>query len=280
MIVVNDSGQPLPEAEWQHSERVKIIHTNRRERIFARNSGAAVARGKYLHFLDDDDWLLPGALHSLWELAQANPDKHWLYGSSQLFDRLGNLVIQLHHGMEGNCFVQVMAGEWIPMGSSLILADAFFNVGGFTPLVLATQDVDLSRKIALHGDFACTSSIVACFGMGSDNSSTDYDRGPVYSRWAREKILYEKGVWVRLRDSARSSYWQGRVVRTYITSVVWNLQHRYFFTAASRAIFAIAAFAFAGQAIFTSGFWQAVARAYRSESFSSENQEAEIAIQA
>src|SRR5919108_3058002 len=61
VIVVNDSGQPLPEAGWHHSAQVHIINTNRRERSFARNSGAAIARGDYLGFLDDDDWLLQGA---------------------------------------------------------------------------------------------------------------------------------------------------------------------------------------------------------------------------
>ena len=66
VIVVNDSGQPLPDAAWQYSERVRIIETNRRERCVARNTGAAIARGNYLHFLDDDDWLLPDALEAFW----------------------------------------------------------------------------------------------------------------------------------------------------------------------------------------------------------------------
>jgi glycosyltransferase involved in cell wall biosynthesis len=51
VIVVNDSGQPLPDMDWQHSERVRVITTQRRERSVARNTGAAIARGKYLHFL-------------------------------------------------------------------------------------------------------------------------------------------------------------------------------------------------------------------------------------
>jgi len=50
VIIVNDSGQPLPEADWQKSKRVRIINTNRRERSVARNAGAAIARGRYLHF--------------------------------------------------------------------------------------------------------------------------------------------------------------------------------------------------------------------------------------
>ena len=46
VIVVNDSGQPLPDMDWQHCPRVRVIDTNRRERSVARNTGAAIAQGK------------------------------------------------------------------------------------------------------------------------------------------------------------------------------------------------------------------------------------------
>lgn len=266
IIVVNDSGKLLPEADWQRSEKVRVIQNNRRERIFARNSGAAAARGKYLHFLDDDDWLTPGAIQHLWELAQQS-QAHWLYGSSQLVDRSAKPIIQLHHGMQGNCFVQVMSGEWIPLQSSLILAEAFFAVGGFTPLVFATQDVDLCRRILLHGDLAGTPEIVACIGMGSEGSSTDHARGPQYSRWAREKILNEPGVFSRLYASANSSHWKGRFVRIYLTSILWNLRHRRALTAASRALYSLAGFATVGTDIFRVDFWRALTSRYISPTF-------------
>ena len=48
IIVVNDSGKPLPAADWQQLEQIQVITTNRRERCVARNAGAAIARGKYL----------------------------------------------------------------------------------------------------------------------------------------------------------------------------------------------------------------------------------------
>ena len=62
VIVVNDSGSPLPFADWQSSPLVRVIHTDHQERCVARNTAAALAKGTYLHFLDDDDWMLPGAL--------------------------------------------------------------------------------------------------------------------------------------------------------------------------------------------------------------------------
>jgi glycosyltransferase involved in cell wall biosynthesis len=266
IIVVNDSGRPLPEADWQAEERVRVIDTNRRERSFARNSGAAIAKGRYLHFLDDDDWVYPDAIQSIWELAQES-QADWLYGSSQLVDRQGQPLIELHHGMNGNCFVHIMSGEWIPLQASFIKAEAFFAIGGFTPLLHATQDVDLCRRIALRGNLAGTSKIVACIGMGSEGSSTDYERAPLYSRWAREKILNEPGVFSRLRDSASDSYWQGRIARIFFTSVIWNVQQRKGFTGASRFMYGMGALVLAGLHLLDPNYWQAFKGRYVSKTF-------------
>jgi glycosyltransferase involved in cell wall biosynthesis len=267
IIVVNDSGRPLPPGDWQASPKVRVVDTNGRERCVARNTGAAVARGRYLHFLDDDDWLAPEALQSLRQLALRAPQAAWLYGSSQLVDRGTNQLIRLEHGMNGNCFVQVMAGEWIPLQASLIDSQAFFATGGFDPRIPGIEDVDLLRRVALSWDIAGTSTVVATISMGVGNSSTNYSRALAVGRDAREPTLGSPGAFTRMRLSATSAYWRGRVVRAYLTSVVWNLAHNRLFTAASRIGYALAAVVLAGSGLLTQDFWQAVTQPYESETF-------------
>jgi hypothetical protein len=232
----------------------------------ARNTGAATACGRYLHFLDDDDWLLPGALETLARLA-ATRAAAWLYGGSQLVDRQGKPLIQLRHGLAGNCFTQVMAGEWIPLQSSLVKAGTFFAAGGFTPQLAGPEDIDLCRRIALRGDMAGTDALVACIVRGEAGSTTDYRRHPEMSRWAREQILDMPGAFARMEASSASSFWRGRVVRVYLTSVLWNLRRKRLFRGASRAAFGLAAMALAGPHLLSSRFWHAVARPYASETF-------------
>jgi hypothetical protein len=232
----------------------------------ARNTGAAVAKGRYLHFLDDDDWLFPDGLRHLWALAGTS-DAAWLYGSTQLVDRQGAPIIRLRHGLKGNCFVHAMAGEWIPLQASLIDAKTFFTVGGFNTLISGPEDIDLLRRIALHGDIAETDRLVACIARGEDESTTDYSQHAKMRRWARELTLDSTGVFDRLHTSAGSSYLRGRILRVYLTSVIWNLQRRRLFAATGRALFGLASLALAGRHVFSASYWHALARSYENETY-------------
>jgi glycosyltransferase involved in cell wall biosynthesis len=242
------------------------VSTVRRERSVARNSGAAVATGRYLHFLDDDDWLLPGALSALKRLADTTGEL-WLYGASQLVDRQGNKLIELHHDIKGNCALQVMAGEWIPLQSSLFDAGLFFRLGGFDPLIPGAEDIDWTRRIALTAHVAGTHELVACIGMGVEGSSTDYGQSRQLIRLNREFVLDQGGAFTWLRAGATTAYWSGRLLRVYLTSVLWNLRQRNVTTALSRSVYAVTSLLTAGPRVFTPDFWPALTQPYRNDTF-------------
>jgi glycosyltransferase involved in cell wall biosynthesis len=266
VIVVNDSGKPLAVEGWQSSPRVQIVNTNRRERSVARNTGAAIARGKYLHFLDDDDWLLPNAFSHLWELSQ-NRQAAWLYGSSQLVERDGSELIQLHHGIQGNCFLQAMAGEWIPLQSSLIEAILFHRLGGFSSLITGPEDIDLFRRICLHGDIAETPNLIANIERGEAGSTTNYNQHPEMSRWARDRILDDAGVFLRMKEGAGSNYWLGRLLRIYFTSAIWNVRQKRISIAGSRLAHGLFVILLCNFRILTKDFWDAFFKPYQSPTF-------------
>lgn len=256
VVVVNDSGNPLPQADWQDSPRVRILNTNKSERSFARNSGAAVAKGKYLAFLDDDDWILPGALESFWNLANQHPIAVWLYGGIHIVDDNLKTLAEINSRLNGNCFAQIMGGAWAPIQSSLIQARTFFQIGGFSPFITGTEDEDLCRRAAYHGEFANTPQVVACLFRGQTwNTSTNYLRAPEDVKYSRDLILSKPGAFQRFWKSTKTSYWRGRMLRVYLSTVSWNLKKKRLFTALSRALHSLAAFILSAGDFLSREYW-------------------------
>jgi glycosyltransferase involved in cell wall biosynthesis len=262
VIVVNDSGRPLPEEGWQKSNQVQVIHTNLRNRSVARNAGAAIATGQFLHFLDDDDWMMPGALKNLYDVATMS-QAAWSYGAFRLISSAGKLIAEIYPREEGNCFLQMLFWEWLPLQASLISAEAFFTVGGFAhlpSLLGGFEDIDISREISRYYDMAYTPKVVACIRFGEKGSTTDYINMFQQNRQSREKAFEKPGTFSRLRASANAShtsvnYWHGRIVYAYLASVKWNLKQKRLFIAMSRAAYAAAALTLSSNHIFSVHFW-------------------------
>jgi glycosyltransferase involved in cell wall biosynthesis len=252
VIVVNDSGGSLPDAEWQHSSQVRIIDTNHRERSVARNTGAAIARGRYLHFLDDDDILLPGALKAFWS-KDRECDASWLLGGWRTVDNDGNLVDEFNPPLHGNIFALLVSGEGLPFQASLLRTEEFFKAGAFDPAIIGVEDRDLGRRVALIGEITDIPSVVAEIRIGQQGSTTNWGILAEDDRWGREKALSIQNAFQNLHLSAKSNYWRGRVTRAYFASTMWNFKHKNWLTSFSRLL---AGVTFSGTSILFKDYWE------------------------
>jgi glycosyltransferase involved in cell wall biosynthesis len=238
---------------------VQVVNTQRRERSFARNVGAAIARGKYYLFLDDDDWLQPGAIQKLYDLSLRKTADIY-YGGFNFIVRPGNSTLEIQSDEEGNVLVRLMVGEWLPIGTFMVASHAFFRLNGFDPEMAGGEDTDLMIKLAHHNQFAVTQGAIANICRDHRATTTDYSDAVAKFRKSRERCLSLDGTYQRLRESAnsrpvRANYWKGKVSAIYFASVVWNLKHRHLVVAFKRACSGLANMLGSGQALFTSDFW-------------------------
>lgn len=272
VIVVNDSGKALPEAVWADMPNLQIIKTNRRERSVARNAGAAIARGKYLHFLDDDDWILPDAFSRFWELTQQKKAGMY-YGGYRFVDSYGKLLEECYPDESGNCFIRFMSGEWQPLQASLFDARIFHSIGGFTALEVlhgGDEDVDLTRRISLKHQITGLKEVVAVIQIDRSKSTTNYLDLQQQSRQSRDMILSMPDVFSRLHQSAKdrmrsSDYWHGRMIWIYLGSVFWNIQQRKIWTMLNRLAYLSLGFIVSFRFWLSTKFWYGATKPHQAK---------------
>ena len=259
VIVVNDSKDPLVAEHWHADPRVKIFDFHSGSCIATRNRGAEAAKGQYLHFMDDDDWLLPNAFQQFWESATAHPEALLLYGAAHLVDEHGLQLGQVNLNKSGNCFAELLAGSWIQVGQSLTKTESFLEVGGFDETFSITEETHLQRQLALNGDFAHTPAPVINVLRGQGwQTSVDYGEAVAMNRRSRAWCLDQPRAFARLQDSAGSSYWHGRILHAYLADAKWLVQKNNVLEAMNRLRAGLVSVVRAGKYALERPYWQAL----------------------
>jgi glycosyltransferase involved in cell wall biosynthesis len=253
VIVVNDSGAPLPCADWAEPPFVRVIETNRAERSMARNAGLAAARGKYVMFVDDDDYLLPGGAAAL--LARARETNcPRVYGAYRVVDEMGELINEVHPHVRGDAMALFLAGETIPLGCTLFERSMVLRAGAFSSLYATLEDYDFLIRFARLAPLEFVDRLVLCQRVGLAGSSTDWSVTRTNVRRMREAQLGQPDIFRRIVKSATADpFVRGRVTRVYGSSCAWNAQYGRPLIALSRLA---AAVRLCGLAWLSRAYWQ------------------------
>lgn len=227
VIVVNDTGAPLPVEGWQSSHRVRVLRTPEPKSgpAVGRNVGAAAATGDFLHFLDDDDWMRPGAFEAFAQTHDDNPDARWLYGTVERVDRDGEHLDVLPPEPEGNVLAALISGEWMPLQGTLIRTDLFREAGEFGPQT-PSEDMDLLLRMSLTDDVRRVPAVVCSYSEGTDESATPRHLCSVRLFEAYERIFDRSETLARVAASAASPHLCGKVLRHYLISAKTALGRR------------------------------------------------------
>lgn len=239
VVVVNDAGGRLARADWQADPRVQVVSTHRTERSVARNTGAALASGEYLHFLDDDDVALPGAYAALLEPVRAWPEIVLSCGAYETIEEETGSTQRVEPITDGRLFAALVAGIGIPLGACLIRRLTFWSAGGFDVSFTVMEDLELLQRLVLQGKWAGTATPTARFRVGRHSlSTTNWRASSDACRRQREKAFEMRVCYRKLRDSLRhpdSAGLRGRLARFYLGSAVRHARACAFATAAGRS---------------------------------------------
>jgi glycosyltransferase involved in cell wall biosynthesis len=166
LIVVDDSadGSARQTATSLHDPRVQYIvrpePSNGRPAL-ARNDGAALAQGRYLYFLDDDDVLEPGALATLSAALDSAPSAGLAFGVVTPF---GKDATALRHNqkyfMDARRKARMLRrshqlSAYLTFRNTILVCSAcmvrrtaFAAAGGFDTHIPICEDTELMARIA------------------------------------------------------------------------------------------------------------------------------------
>jgi glycosyltransferase involved in cell wall biosynthesis len=150
VIVVDDGSEPPLDLRAIVDGRLRLVrHDRNRGPAAARNSGVAVARGRYLAFLDSDDTWEPGKL-ALQLRAARGAGELTAIGCGWRYRRDGAWHIVIPHDAEGaEAFA---SGAWHGAGTTMLLPQsAVALVGPQDEEMQRLEDYDWYLRLAARG---------------------------------------------------------------------------------------------------------------------------------
>lgn len=135
----------------RYGNRVHLLRQQNAGVSAARNHGLANARGRFLHFLDSDDRILPDLYARSVEALERHPDWILTLCGTDLMLPDGTLANRSFGPQPaGRAFKQVL--DACPaIGSMLLRREALARTGLFDPLLDGTEDWDLFIRLARTG---------------------------------------------------------------------------------------------------------------------------------
>ncbi len=155
IILINDGSPDTPEMEKviePYRDKIVYLQQENQGAGAARNKGLAVARGRYVAFLDADDIWLPGFLSEMVPFLESGPGYDLVYANALLFGEslVAGLTYFDTNPSSGEVTCESLLAERCNIITSGVLArkQPIIELGMFDEEQLYSQDFDLWVRMA------------------------------------------------------------------------------------------------------------------------------------
>lgn len=200
IIVVNDDSpdtHALEQALHPYRDRICYLKQQNGGPSRARNAAIRQAHGKYVAFLDSDDFWLPDHLNNLSTMLQDDPSLDLVYSDSILLRDdviVGNVFEQQPQSSPVTFEAILVEGSTITTSSTVVRRQAVLDAGLFDERFKRCEDFDLWLRLSFAGarmNYDCRPSLYhrASNGLAADGYLLKRARGEIYDKVVRSLPL-------------------------------------------------------------------------------------------
>ena len=175
VVVVNDGSEDDTALICSsYGERIKYIRTERVGLAAARNIGIHISSGKYLVFLDADDFLYPNAIEVNLYFFNYKKSAVFVSGAYNLTDVNGNpLPTKNAESKLNDNYLSLLQGNYIAMEATVMYRRELFFHFHFDTQLKSCEDYDLNLNISRHFPVMSHDKVIAAYRQHGKNMSAN-----------------------------------------------------------------------------------------------------------
>lgn len=175
IVVVDDGSTDHTREIAQQFSSIKYVYQRNAGLSAARNTGVAASSGKYIVFLDADDWLYDEAVAINLNHLKRNKNCVFVSGAHDKVDTWGYILdADDAKIVEKNHYLELLQGNYIGMHATVMYHRNIFSEFQFDTTLKACEDYDLYLKIARKYPVCHHNHKIAAYRIHGSNMSRDY----------------------------------------------------------------------------------------------------------
>jgi glycosyltransferase involved in cell wall biosynthesis len=185
IVLVDAAGDDSLDSAAAGDRPLKLVTTGAAlSRSQAANAGLKAAQGKYIQFLDDDDWIDPNHVSQLVSVLERSDETAAAYSSTQKTNAAGDSLDYVFR--EDFDPTLLMRDNYIPIHAILFDSSLLENDCSFDETFDIYEDWDFWLQLSQHTNFQHIDSITAYYREGGDSDTAVED---VRLRYQSDNIL-------------------------------------------------------------------------------------------
>jgi glycosyltransferase involved in cell wall biosynthesis len=154
-------------------DRIKYIYQENAERSAARNNGISHSNGKYICFLDSDDYYLNIHLESLYKSIQEHGEPKAMFVTDVIRNEMGNMTTVEHEdaGKHFNQVCYIISAKESVIPARVCIHHEILNEYRFDTGLKDVEDTDLWVNITAHYPLYQTGHATAVYHLHELNST-------------------------------------------------------------------------------------------------------------